>query len=122
MVVRRNLKLTSCYFGPYEILEKVGPVAYKLRLPEGSRIHPVFHVSQLKPGIRDQTQLSCEEPLVGEDDQLLAEPERILERRLTPRGDHGVAQVLVKRTNMGLGNATWEDYWDLKARFPGFDP
>ncbi len=82
----------------------------------------MFHVSQLKPGIRDQEQLAGEDPLVGEDGQLLAEPERILERRLAPRGDHGVAQVLVKWTNMGLDSATWEDYWDLKARFSGFDP
>ena len=46
-------KLAFKFFGPYKIMERVGAMAYHLELPVLAQVHPVFHVSQLKPFIPD---------------------------------------------------------------------
>lgn len=46
---RTNEKLSPRFFGPYTIVRKVGPVAYELQLPPSSKVHPIFHVSLLRP-------------------------------------------------------------------------
>jgi len=48
---KMNEKLSPRYYGPYKIAECIGEVTYRLDLPYTYRIHPVFHVSQLKKNL-----------------------------------------------------------------------
>lgn len=48
---RVNQKLSPRYYGPFEIGKKISPVAYQLKLPEESKVHPVLYASLLKKSI-----------------------------------------------------------------------
>ena len=76
-------KLSSRYIGPYEIVSKVGPVAYELKLPpEISRIHDTFHVSMLRKYIPDPSHV-LREQLVQLKENLTYEkiPVQIVDRK-----------------------------------------
>ncbi|GKG18430.1 hypothetical protein Tco_0372728, partial [Tanacetum coccineum] len=54
---RKKRKLAPRFVGPFEIVEKVGIVAYRLRLPEEMNgVHDTFHMSNLKKCLADPTQ------------------------------------------------------------------
>lgn len=110
MAVRRNLKLSSRYYGPFEILERVGPIAYKLRLPEGSHVHPVFYVSLVKRSPKVERLVIPTAPLTWDEGRLLAKPEKIIDRRIVCQGNQVATQVLVKWSNLPEEYSTWEDY------------
>lgn len=51
VVMRRNQKLAAKYYGPYQVIKRVGNAAYQLNLSTGAKVHKVFHVSQSKKRI-----------------------------------------------------------------------
>ena len=86
--MRSTLRWTSCgklaprYCGPFQILERVGPVAYRLALPRHIKVHNVFHVSLLKRYMHDEKHVIHWQNIQVElDGEFLVEPLRILDRR-----------------------------------------
>ena len=60
----KHRKLSLRFIGPYEILKRIGPVAYRLALPpELSQIHNVFHVSMLRRYRSDHSHVIEKQPL-----------------------------------------------------------
>ena len=74
-------KLAARYYGPFRVIQKVGAVSYKLDLPLGSLIHPVFHVSNLKAKLGNQMVLRPTLPAMNVDLVITPEPMMILDRK-----------------------------------------
>ena len=76
-------KLAPRYIGPYEIIEKCGPVAYQLRLPSQlATIYNVFHVSQLKKCVRVPTEVIEQQEICVEPDLSYDEyPTKVLDQK-----------------------------------------
>ncbi|KAI4348705.1 hypothetical protein L6164_009396 [Bauhinia variegata] len=87
-------KLAACYYSPYEILEKVGSMAYKLALPTGSKIHNVSHVSMLKKHKGDRP-TSITLPLSQDDGSLPLVLFAIIMRRMYKRNNRAIRPSLV---------------------------
>ena len=117
---RSNAKLAPKYYGPYPVLDHIGVVAYKVQLLPNSLIHNVFHISQLKKFIGEaSTSVNC--PSTDEEISH-KEPEVILDRMTVKRGNKVVTKVLIKWKHQLPEDATWEFYYDLKKKFPEFNP
>ncbi|KAK4278290.1 hypothetical protein QN277_016155 [Acacia crassicarpa] len=105
------------YVGPYKIVGKVGKVSYKLDLPSNLKIHPVFHVSMLKPFHEDKDDpdraISTRAPPTmtksfdREIEEVLAD--RVVRRRGVPPS----TQYLIKWKGLPESEATWEPQEDL---------
>jgi hypothetical protein len=79
-------KLAPRYIGPYEITEVCGPVAYRIRLPEGfAAMHDVFHVSQLRKCTHEPEMRVINEAnaWIQPDISLVEHPMRILDTKQT---------------------------------------
>ena len=100
-------------------MKKIGLVAYKLELPDTAKIHPVFHVSQLKQHVGPVLKQSPL-PVLNDEGLLAKEPVSILDRRLV--NNHGVAatEVLIMWKNTFLEDLTWENFDSLMQRYPYF--
>ncbi|KAA8521915.1 hypothetical protein F0562_012771 [Nyssa sinensis] len=118
---RAHQKLVARFFGPYPIVQKIGAVAYKLQLPDGSCIHPVFHVSLLKKFVGEHTAPTIKFPPVSKDGVILLEPQHILDTRWVKQGSTFVKESLVYLQRRQRGktlNCGWTNSptWTLRTR------
>lgn len=103
-------KLTYKYFGPFTVSERIGTLAYRLELPQDSRIHPVFHVSQLKPFTPNYSPVFSELPKIPDLTTAQLAPTAILERRMVKKGAAAMVQLRIQWSNLPADATTWEDY------------
>ena len=117
-VVRRYCqKLAAKFFGPYQILERIGTVAYRLKLPAESKIHPVFHISQLKAALGHDQVLQQLPPSYADLENLLWEPEEILASRCNERNE---VELLVRWKNREEHDNSWMMLQEFQASFPTY--
>ncbi|XP_023638085.1 uncharacterized protein K02A2.6-like [Capsella rubella] len=117
---RTSQKLAHKYFGPFQVEERVGEVAYRLKLPSGSRIHPVFHVSLLKPHVGTTMPAPGALPPLRESGYLHLQPEQVLRRRSVATGTTSHSELLIKWKGLSPEDATWEEEKQVHASFPDF--
>jgi hypothetical protein len=119
VVSRISAKLAARYYGPYPIVARVGAVAYQLRLPAGSKVHPVFHVSLLKKAMGEYHVEDNLPELEGEQGMLIEHDEVLARRTVQVQGEK-VDQVLIRWKGQVMEEATWEDTLVMKSQFPDF--
>jgi hypothetical protein len=108
-------KLGPRYAGSFQVLERVGQVAYRLRLPEGARIHDVFHVGLLKPHRGEPPAAPGVMPPLLHG-RILPEPEAAVRAELRC----GVWHVRIKWCGLPDEDATWEQLEEFCSHYPDF--
>ena len=79
---KKDNKLSLKCYGPYNVLQRIGTMAYKLELPTSSQVHPVFHVSCLKKVIGNKISVQTILPKLDEEGKIILEPKVVTETRI----------------------------------------
>ncbi|KAD7477697.1 hypothetical protein E3N88_00833 [Mikania micrantha] len=113
-------KLTTRYMGPFEIIERIGPVAYRLSLPdELSGVHDVFHVLNLKKCLADETLIiPVEEIQLDEHLRFVEEPLEIMDHKVKKLRRSRIPIVKVRWNSRREPEFTWEREDHMKNKYP----
>ncbi|XP_070026092.1 uncharacterized protein [Nicotiana sylvestris] len=113
-------KLNPRFIGPFEVLQRIGEVAYKLALPPNlSSVHLVFHVSMLRKCTDDPYHV-LDFSTVQLDGDLTYDVElmAILEWQVRKLRSNDIASVKVQWRGHHMEEATWESERELRSRYP----
>jgi len=113
-------KLSPCYIRPFEILERVGPVAYRLALPLSlDVVHNVFHVSMLRKYILDPSHVITYEPLQIQENLTYEEiPVKLLDRKVQELCTKSIPLVKFLWRNHEIEEASWELEEEIRKKYP----
>ncbi|KAD6119099.1 hypothetical protein E3N88_10370 [Mikania micrantha] len=113
-------KLAPRYVGLFEITQRIGPVAYRLRLPdELSGVHYVFHVSNLKRCLADESLvIPLEEIQVDEQLHFIEEPVEIMDREVKRLKRSRIPIVKVRWNSKRVPEFNWEREDHMKTKYP----
>ena len=113
-------KLSPRFVGPFEVLERVGKVAYRIALPPAlSGIHNVFHESMLRKYIPDPSHVLSYEPFQIRDDLSYEKaPVEILDCKEQVLRNKTIPWVKVLWKNHSVKEASWEREEDMLSRYP----
>ena len=113
-------KLSPRFVGPFEVLESVGKVAYRIALPPTLLgIHNVFHKSMLRKYIPDLSHVLSYEPLQIRDDLSYEEvPVGILDCKEQVLRNRTISWVKMLWKNHSVKEASWECEDDILSRYP----
>ena len=117
-------KLALRYIGPFEILERIGMVAYLLALPpDMSQVHPVFHVSMLRKYISDPSHVLQPQSVEMNDDLTYeAEPVAIVDYQVRQLILKAIPMVKVLWRSNNVDEHTWETEAEMRAAYPYLFP
>ena len=117
-------KLAPRYIGPFEILERVGAVAYCLALsPDMLQVHPVFHVSMLRKYISDPSHvLQPQSVEVNDDLTYEEEPVAIVDYQVRQLRSKTIPMVKVLWRSNNVEEHTWETEAEMRAKYPYLFP
>ncbi|GJT85030.1 hypothetical protein Tco_1066747 [Tanacetum coccineum] len=113
-------KLAPRYVGPFEILERIGLVAYRLRLPEElNSVHDTFHVSNLKKCLADANlHVPLDEIKVDKTLRFVEEPVEIMDREIKKLKRRKIALVKVRWNSKRGPEFTWEHEDQMRIKYP----
>ena len=113
-------KLAPRYVGPFSIIERCGPVAYRLELPaQLSAVHNIFHVSQLRKCLHVPNKVIDIEKLQLEPDLVYPEhPVKIFDHKTRVTRNQTSNFYKVQWSNHSKREATWETEEFVQSKCP----
>nr|GEW54429.1 putative reverse transcriptase domain-containing protein [Tanacetum cinerariifolium] len=113
-------KLNPGYIRPFKILERIGPLAYKLELPEElSNIHNTFHISNLEKCLSDESLIILMKELQLDDKlNFVEEPVEIMDQKIKQLKQSRIPIVKVRWNSKRGQEFTWEREDKIHAKYP----